>query len=333
MRIRLKRLRDQTIVLTDATSGVGLAIARKAASRGATLVLAGQDARGLDALVEELRDAGAAAETVVADVAVESEVSRIADTAVNRFGGFDTWINNAAVSTYGPLLDIEIEDQRRLFDTNYWAVVYGSLAAVRHLRTHGGAIINVGSVLSDVAVPLQGAYAASKHAVKGFTDALRMEVESEGTPVSVTLIKPSSPDTAMTERSETDRTAEPQAASTAYSARLAADAVLHAAEHPIRDMVVGGGGKLLSLAGTLAPRLTDRLLETRMARLQHAGRATGDGASAGLYQVGSGGFPQRHYPVPTLRHRLYDEAAKRPLATATLAVGAGLLLWALVRRR
>src|SRR5207248_1713190 len=107
---------------------------------------------------------------------------RIADTAVQRFGGFDTWVNDAGVAIWGKLEEVSDEDSRRLFDTNFWGTVYGSVIAARHLRPRGGALINLGSEVSEVAVPIQGMYAASKHAVKGFTDSLRMELEIDRAP-------------------------------------------------------------------------------------------------------------------------------------------------------
>src|SRR5213076_34618 len=109
-----------------------------------------------------------------------------------RFGGFDTWVNNAGVSVYGRIEQVPIEDLRKIFETNFWGVVYGSRIAMEQMKNTGGggALINIGSTLSDRAIPLQGMYSASKHAVKGFTDALRIELESESAPVSVTLIKP-----------------------------------------------------------------------------------------------------------------------------------------------
>jgi short-subunit dehydrogenase len=94
-------------------------------------------------------------------------VRRIAQAAQEQFGGFDTWVNNAGVSIYGKLLKISIEDMRRLFETNFWGVVYGSLEAARNLKQRGGAIINIGSTLSERAIPMQRIYSASKHAVKG----------------------------------------------------------------------------------------------------------------------------------------------------------------------
>ncbi|HEX5515792.1 MAG TPA: SDR family NAD(P)-dependent oxidoreductase, partial [Gammaproteobacteria bacterium] len=147
MKIRLKPLRDQVMVITGATSGIGLAIARGAAARGARLVVSARNAEALAQLVREISAAGGEALGVAADVGVEAEVQHLADATIERFGGFDTWINNAGVSIYGPLLEVSREDHRRLFDTNYWGVVYGSLIAARHLRDHGGALINIGSIL------------------------------------------------------------------------------------------------------------------------------------------------------------------------------------------
>src|SRR5690606_22426457 len=110
--------------------------------------------------------------------------------AVEAFGRIDTWVNNAGVSVFGRIQDVPLEDHRRLFETNFWGAVHGSLVALEHLGERGGALINVGSAYSHRAVPLQGMYGASKHALRGFTDALRAELEAEGAPVSVTLVKP-----------------------------------------------------------------------------------------------------------------------------------------------
>lgn len=193
--MQLKALHDQVMVITGASSGIGLVTARRAAERGAKLVLAARNEQALQTLAAELQRGGTDAVYVVADVGKEADVERIAQRAWERFGGFDTWVNNAAVGIFGPIVEGQIEDYRRLFETNFWGVVYGSLTAVRHLRGRGGALINVGSAVGDRALPNQGLYSASKHAVKGFTDALRAELEAQGVPISVTLIKPGSIDT------------------------------------------------------------------------------------------------------------------------------------------
>src|SRR5690606_32873065 len=109
--------------------------------------------KALDELVEELKSRGADAIAVQADVGNQEDHRKILDAAVSAYGGFETWVNNAGVSIFGKLEDVAIEDQRQLFETNFWGVVYGSLTALSHLRLTGGALINVGSEVSDRAIP------------------------------------------------------------------------------------------------------------------------------------------------------------------------------------
>jgi NAD(P)-dependent dehydrogenase (short-subunit alcohol dehydrogenase family) len=281
MGVRLKRLSDQVVVITGASSGIGLATARMAAGRGARLVLAGRNERAVAEVAAEIRAAGGEAVPVVADVGRAEDMRRIADAAIERFGTFDTWINNAGASVFGTIERTPLADHRRLFETNYWGVVHGSLAALEHLRTRGGALINIGSVLSDRAVPYQGAYCASKHAVKGFTDSLRMELEADGLPISVTLIKPTSIDTPFAEHAKSYMPSEPRLPPPVYAPELVAEAILHAAEHPVRDLYVGGAGRMLA-ATRWMPRLTDLVMERTMFGLQQTGRPVVGGPRASL---------------------------------------------------
>src|SRR5215212_7106824 len=161
MSFSLKPLAEQTIVLTGASSGIGLTTARALDEHGATLVLVSRNQEALDVLAEECRAKGGRALAIRADVGRNEDMERVAQLTLETFGGFDTWINNAGVAIYGTCEQVPLEDQRRLFDTNYWGVVYGSLIAAKHLRERGGKIINTGSVLSDRAVILQGPYSAS----------------------------------------------------------------------------------------------------------------------------------------------------------------------------
>ena len=143
---KLKPIREQVIVITGASSGIGLATARLAAERGARVVLAARTEDALRRAVEEIERAGGQATFLVADVGERSEVEAIAAHAIHRFGGFDTWVNNAGVGILGKVGEVTDEDQHQLFRTNFWGQVYGMEVASDTLRGRGGVIINVGSV-------------------------------------------------------------------------------------------------------------------------------------------------------------------------------------------
>ena len=263
MALKLKPLKDQVIVITGASSGIGLATALRAAKKGARVVLASRNGEALAKIEQQIKDEGGEAIHVVADVGKQSDVNKISDAALGRFGGFDTWVNDAGVSIYGRLEEVSDEDNRRLFDTNFWGLVYGSLAAAQHLKSReGGAIINIGSVLSDVAIPIQGMYSASKHAVKGFTDALRLELEEEQAPISVTLIKPAAINTPYTQHARNYMDQEPTLPPPVYQPEEVADAILYAAAHPQRDIFIGSGGKFMSSLNKYAPNAMDWYSET-----------------------------------------------------------------------
>ena len=253
---RQKRLRAQTLVITGATSGIGLATATLAAQRGARLVLAARNAGGLEQVAVKLGSSDSVI-TVQADVGKRADVERISRRAIEAFGGFDTWINNAGQTIYGRLEEVSEEDHRAMMEVNFWGTVNGSLVAVAHLKHRGGTLINVGSIGSDFAFPLQGMYSASKHAIRGFTDALRMELEQDRAPISVTLIKPASIDTPLPQRARNYMDHEPDLPPPVYRPREVAEAILAAATSSRRDVYVGGGGKAISVLAAIAPRLFD----------------------------------------------------------------------------
>ena len=331
MHVSLKNLADQVMVITGATSGIGLVTARMAAKRGARLVLNARNEEALRQLTYEINASAGKATYVAGDVGRFDDVRGIAHEALHAFGGFDTWVNNAGVSIYGPLLDQSLEDQRRVFETNYWGVVHGSMVACEHLRKRGGALINVGSVLSDRAIPLQGSYCATKHAVKGYTDALRMELEEEGAPISVTLIKPSAIDTPYIQHAKTLLPVEPLNPPPVYAPETVAEAILHCAEHPERDVYIGGGGKLLSESGHHAPRLTDKLMEATMFDLQKSDRPAPANRPDSLYAPSADGRERYGYPGHVAESSVFTKASLHPLLTTTLFLGAGVALAALLR--
>jgi len=330
MKIRLKRLNEQVMVITGGTSGIGLATAKRAAERGARVVLCSRNEPGLQETVEQIEQSGGTARGVVADVSKPDDVERLAAAAVEEFGSLDTWVNNAGVSFYGRLTEVALEDMRQLFEVNFWGMVHGARAAVPRLKTSGGALINLGSIVSDRAIPLQGAYSASKHAVKGFTDALRMELQEEGAPISVTLIKPSAIDTPYFQHAKNYMDVRPKPPAPVYAPEVVANAILRAAEHPIRDITIGGGGRVLSALGTALPRLTDFYMERSMFDAQ---RSDSPAERGGGNLFGTSGGENRErggYQGHVMRSSLYTQAALSP-ARALIAAGVGLAVLAGLR--
>lgn len=328
--MKLKRIDDQVMVITGGTSGIGLVTARLAAKKGARLVIAARNEQALRELQDELAASGTDAVCVLADVANEHEVERIAATAIEQFGRIDTWVNNAGVSVYGRIEDVPVEDHRRLFETNFWGVVYGSLVAAKHLKQTGGALINIGSVLSDRAIPLQGMYCASKHAVKGFTDALRMELEEENAPVSVTLIKPSAIDTPYTKHARNYMDAEPKNPAPVYAPDVVARAIIYCAQHPERDVTVGGGGRVLSGLGATAPRLTDRVMEGLFFSGQRKDEPRRRDADS-LHAPSGADLEERgEYEGHVAETSLYTTARLHPVLTAAAVLAAAVAITAIV---
>jgi short-subunit dehydrogenase len=330
MRIKLKRLRDQAIVITGASSGIGLTTAELAAEAGARVVLSSRNEDDLRAAVERIRARGGRAISVAADVADAEAVEEIGRRARHEFGGFDTWVNNAGVGLYGRSDEVPLADKRRLFDINFWGVVHGCRTALPELKRHGGALINIGSIVSDRATPLLAIYSASKHAVKGYTDALRMELEHEGAPVSVTLVKPSAINTPFIEHAANYMEAEPEFPPPVYAPEVVARAILRCAERPMRDVTVGGGGRMITLMGAVAPRLTDAYMESVMFEQQKGDRPPRSQDS--LYEPQIDGRRRGPTSRLTLQRSAYTRAALSDVGRALPALAAGALLVAALQR-
>jgi short-subunit dehydrogenase len=248
-------------------------------------------------VVSRINSSGGEAISVVADVANRADVEKVAQAAVTRFGRVDTWVNNAGLAIYGRLDQVSDADSRRLFDINFWGLVYGSLVALPLLKPNGGALINVGSEVSEAFVPILGMYSASKHAVKGFTDALRVEVEYvDKSPVSVTLIQPTAVDTPFDEHGRNYMDKEANLPTPQIDPQDVAGAILKAATKPTRDIRVGSMSKINTFVAKNLPGLADRMTAKQVESLQRdeppkhpegtlyqpgeSGRVHGDHASA-----------------------------------------------------
>lgn len=332
MELKLKPIDEQVIVITGASSGIGLVTAREAASKGARVVLAARNERDLAQAVADIRGQGGRAVYQVCDVSDPEQVEHVTARAIAEFGGFDTWVNNAAVSIYGRCMDVPLADMRRQFDVNYWGQVHGMLSAVRHLRTKGGAIINVASALADRAIPLQGNYCATKHAIKAFTDSLRMELEEEGAPISLTLLKPGSIDTPLFQKAKTLLGVEPQPIPPVYTPEVVAHAILEAAQHPMRDVIVGGMGKVVSLGEKLSPRLTDKYMERSTFESQKTEIRAAADRPTNLYEpLEHDGGERGHFRGRVRKWSAYTESVLHPRAAAAVFAGVGMTIAAAAR--
>ena len=257
----------------------------------------------------------------MADVAKRADLERLAAETIKVYGGFDTWVNNAGLGIFGRLDEVSDADHRRLFEVNFWGLVNGTQIAAAHLKHRGGAIINLGSVVSDVAFPIQGMYCASKHAIKGFTDAFRMELEADAAPISVTLIKPASIDTPFPIHAKNYLDAEPTLPPPVYAPEDVANAIVYAAVHGGRDYYLGGGGKLMSTLNKHIPSLIDRIA-ARMGGMESSGPLKRPRRGS-LHTAAQDGAVNGE-PTSVVRRSVYTNAQTHPLTTTAL-VAAGVI--------
>jgi len=335
MSVTLKPLSEQTIVITGASSGIGLATARRAARAGARVVLVARNEEALAEAVESIRAFGGRATHLAIDVTAADAPERIGEKARETFGGFDSWVNDAAVAVYAPLLDTGIDEQRRAFDVGYFATVAASLYAARELTARGGgAIVNLGSILSDRSVPLQGAYSAMKHAVQGFTEALRMELEADGRPVSVTLVKPAAIDTPYPEHARNRMDKPARVPPVVYDPELVAKAICFAVAHPRRVLTVGGTGMVMTRMSNLLPRGADRFMEAFFGEAaQTIDTPAEPGAKDNLYHPRKDGRERSNQDIHVRKQSLALEAQMRPWTTLAILGGIGAAAGALLSLR
>ncbi len=261
MKINLKKIEEQVVVIFGASSGIGRQTALDFAEKGAKLTLASRNEAGLDSLVNEIESKGGTAFYVLADAANADEVEKVADQAFERYGRIDTWVHVAGTLIFARFEEITPKEFKRVIEVNQLGQVYGAMAALPYLKkSGGGALIHVTSVEAFRTVPYQSAYGSSKHEIKRFLQALRVELQAEKVPISVTEIMPGAINTPIWDkaRNKFEYKVRP-ALPPIYHPKIVSDAILYSAENKVRDMVAGGGAAGVPIVERFSPLLADKL--------------------------------------------------------------------------
>jgi NAD(P)-dependent dehydrogenase (short-subunit alcohol dehydrogenase family) len=248
-------------VITGGTAGVGRATARAFAREGANVAVLARGRDGLEATREEIEALGRRVLTIQTDVAHADQVEAAADLIERRWGPIDVWVNNAMASVLSPVAQTPAEEFRRVSEVTYLGSVHGTLSALRRMLPRDrGMIVQVGSALAYRAIPLQAAYCAAKHALHGFTESLRCELLHDKSRVRVTMVQLPALNTPQFGWIRSRMPRKPQPVPPIYQPEVAARAIVWAARHPRRELLVGGPTLKAILADRLAPGYADRVL-------------------------------------------------------------------------
>ncbi|HTL70152.1 MAG TPA: SDR family oxidoreductase [Candidatus Eisenbacteria bacterium] len=261
---RPRPFEDRVVVITGGSAGVGRAAALAFARQGARVALLARGKIGLEAAREELSLRGTRAIAIEVDVADEAVVELAAERIEEELGPIDVWVNNAMAAVFAPFLEIDPTEFRRVTEVCYLGTVHGTLAALKRMKPRGrGVIVQVGSALAYRSIPLQSAYCGAKHAVRGFTDSLRSELLREGSGVKLTMVQLPAINTPQFDwgANRTDR--RPRPVPPIFQPEVAARAILWAARHPRRELIVGGSSLLAITAQKFLPGVLDVYLARR----------------------------------------------------------------------
>lgn len=258
--MQLKPISQQVVAIIGASSGIGRETALQFARQGAKIIVSARNELGLNSLVTEIQALGGEVKVIKCDVANFEEVKAIADYTVEQYGRLDTWVHCAASGILARFEEITPEEFKRVIDVTLMGQVYGAMAAMPYLKRQGGAMIHISSMEGRRALPLQSPYSTAKHGLEGFLESLRVELQHDKIPISITSIKPAVINTPFYNHVVTKLGVKPTGLPPYYSPKLVAEAILYTAEHPTRDFIVGDVGRILDLAQRLSPELLDSIL-------------------------------------------------------------------------
>ena len=307
--MRKKPIGEQVIVVTGASSGVGRAIAGAAGERGAKVVVAARGEDGLNAAVEEVERAGSEALAVPGDLAEQEQNEELVRRSLERFGRIDTFVANAIVTVYAEVEQLEPEELRRVLDVNFFGVAYGYWAALPALKESRGTFLHVSSALAYRGIPLQAAYCSSKAAARTFLESARVELQKHGHDVAISLVLPGAINTPQFDRDRQKLGKQPQPVPPIYQPEPYAQAVLHCAEKPIRELPVSWGAQKLLWGQKLSPRAGDWMLRRIGWKKQHTGENKPVDSPDNLFET---------LPGDPGAHGRFDEQAKGSTAWTRL---------------
>jgi NAD(P)-dependent dehydrogenase (short-subunit alcohol dehydrogenase family) len=269
--MRKKPLSQQVVVVTGASSGLGRAIARLAGERGAKVVVTARNAEALDACAAEIERTGSEALAVPGDATDRRLVERVVAEAVDRFGRIDTYVANAIVTVYSEAARLEAEELRRVWEVNFFGVVYGYWAALPLLRESKGTFLHVSSALAYRGIPVQAAYCSAKAGLRAFFESARVEEQKAGTGVAISLVLPGAINTPQFDRDRQKIGYQPQPVPPIYEPEPFAEATLRCAERPVRELPISWGAQKLLWGQKLSPRAGDWVLRRNGWSGQHTG--------------------------------------------------------------
>ncbi|TMK72542.1 MAG: SDR family NAD(P)-dependent oxidoreductase [Actinobacteria bacterium] len=313
---RKKPLDEQVVVVAGGSYGLGRAIARAAADRGAKVVVGARTRAALDAAVREVEAAGSAGHAVEVDVARRDDVERLVHESVERFGRVDTYIANAMVTVYAEAHRLEDDELRRVFDVNFFGGVYGFWAALPELRKSRGTFIQIASALSYRGIPLQSAYCSTKAALRGFFESARVEQEKERSGVDICVILPGAINTPQFDRARQKMGLQPQPVPPIYQPEPFAEPVVRCCERPIRELPLGWGSQKALWGQKLSPRAADLVLFRTGWKSQHTQELKPQDSPDNLFEP---------MPGDPGAHGRFDETSRESTAWTWLRLHRGLL--------
>ena len=260
----IRPIRGTTVVITGATSGIGRETARAFARAGARVVVAGRREERLRERVQEIEGRGGEALAVRTDVADQAQVENLIEQSEERFGRVDTLINNAGVGIAGRFEEQSLDDFRRVMDINFWGAVYGCKAVVPRMKAQpgGGVIINISSIFGRRGIPYETAYCSSKFALRGFSEALRVEVMADN--IDVSTVFPGAVESEIWESASNQTGIEVPDVMPKFPARELARIIVQDARFPQPEIVMALDAQMIDFFNRLMPGMMDIVLGQSM---------------------------------------------------------------------